>query len=163
MRAFEALYERYEVRVFGFVVRMLKNRHDAEEVFHEAILKSLRADRATFAAGGYRAFLYTIARNLVLNRERSSARAERLLGGLPEAERPATPGAALEAKELALALDRAVARLPPSLQEVYELRSSGLSYEEIAGVLAIPLGTLKSRMNQLVKILREEVKPWTAP
>jgi len=64
--------------------------------------------------------------------------------------------------EMLRALDGAVARLPSSLSEVYHLRSSGLSYEEIAVVLGIPLGTLKSRMNTMVNVLREELKPWTA-
>ena len=60
------------------------------------------------------------------------------------------------------ALDGAVARLPSPLSEIYHLRSSGLSYEEMATVLGIPLGTLKSRMNQMVNVLREELKPWIA-
>ena len=59
-------------------------------------------------------------------------------------------------------LEGAIARLPPALSEVFHLRTSGLSYEEIADVLEIPLGTLKSRMNQMVTQLREELRPWTA-
>jgi len=41
------------------------------------------------------------------------------------------------------------------------LRVSGLRYEEIADVLECPVGTIKSRMNQMVTTLREELKPWT--
>ncbi len=60
------------------------------------------------------------------------------------------------------ALDVAVARLPVPLADVYHLRSSGLSYEEMADVLEIPLGTLKSRMHQMVGALRQELQAWTA-
>jgi RNA polymerase sigma-70 factor (ECF subfamily) len=68
----------------------------------------------------------------------------------------------LEAREVAVALDGAVARLPPALAEVYRLRTSGLSYEEIADVLETPLGTVKSRMHEMVRHLREDMAPWTA-
>ena len=56
-----------------------------------------------------------------------------------------------------LALGEAVSRLPVPLSEVYHLRASGLSYEEMAQVLEVPVGTVKSRMHDMVKRLREEV------
>ena len=60
-----------------------------------------------------------------------------------------------------VALEQAVARLPKTLSEVFHLRVSGLRYEEIADVLECPVGTIKSRMNQMVTQLREELRPWT--
>lgn len=55
------------------------------------------------------------------------------------------------------ALSEAVARLPDPLAEVYHLRAAGLSYEEVASALDVPLGTIKSRMSRLVEVLRTEV------
>jgi DNA-directed RNA polymerase specialized sigma24 family protein len=52
-----------------------------------------------------------------------------------------------------------VAKLPVELGEIYSLRTQGMSYAEMAEVLGIPLGTVKSRMHQLVKQLREEMYP----
>ena len=49
-----------------------------------------------------------------------------------------------------------------SLAEVYRLRASGLSYEEMAEGLAVPLGTVKSRMHQMVAELKKEMQAWTA-
>ena len=63
--------------------------------------------------------------------------------------------------EMRVALAEAVAKLPPALSEVFHLRVSGLRYEEIADVLECPVGTIKSRMNQMVNKLREELRPWT--
>lgn len=160
-RAFDELYARYETRLFGFCLRILKNRADAEEVFHEAFIRALKADDAEFEGGSFKGFLYQIARNLCLNRRRSDVRAQKLVESLPAAEPPVSADDALEALQRFAALDRAVEALPPALHEVYELRASGLSYDEIAGVLSIPLGTLKSRMNQLVKQLREDIESWT--
>jgi RNA polymerase sigma-70 factor (ECF subfamily) len=78
------------------------------------------------------------------------------------AKAPAEPGPypdrAIEERESVAALRRAVARLPEPLAELYELRAGGLSYEELAAVLAVPLGTVKSRMHQMVGLLREELQ-----
>jgi len=162
MRAFDELYARYESRLFGFCLRMLKSRAGAEDVFHEAFLRALKDDRAAFESGGFRAYLFQIARNLCLNEKRGEARAKRAIDAIPERAPEPQPDEIVISSRRFAALDDAVARLPPQLVEVYELRSSGLSYEEIAAVLAIPIGTIKSRMHQLVKTLREEVKGWTA-
>jgi RNA polymerase sigma-70 factor (ECF subfamily) len=166
MRAFDGLYARYERCLFGFVLSQVRHHADAEDVFHETFVSALKAPAVAFdGSGGFRAWIYRIARNLVVNRARSSARGARALVavGVSAAAQPGAAGSddAIADHEMRRALDDAVARLPPALAEVFHLRASGLRYEEIADVLQIPLGTLKSRMNQMVGHLREELKPWT--
>lgn len=161
MAAFDSLYQRYEVQLFGFLVRTLASREDAEDVFHDAFLNALRSREVRFEEGSFRSWLFRIARNLCHNRRRSGERGARAVASLPEPSDIPTAEGALVRRELFEALEGAVARLPPALSELYHLRSSGLSYEEMAEVLSIPLGTLKSRMHQMVTLLREEVKPWT--
>ncbi|HEY8042156.1 MAG TPA: sigma-70 family RNA polymerase sigma factor [Polyangiaceae bacterium] len=163
IRAFDELYARYATRLFGFLRPQLPGRPDAEDVFHEAMMATLESDEVAFDRGSFRTWLYRIARNLVLNRLRSRGRGEHALLKLGAADdEPAPPADDRVAHgQLLRALDGAVARLPSPLSDVYHLRSSGLSYEEMATVLGIPLGTLKSRMNQMVNVLREELKPWT--
>jgi RNA polymerase sigma factor (sigma-70 family) len=163
MRAFDELYARYASRLFGFLRPQLPTRADAEDVFHESLLATLESVEVTFHRGSFRTWLYRIARNRVLNRQRSHGRGQTALARLaPLEETPAGPDERLARGELLRALDGAVARLPSPLSEVYHLRSSGLSYDEMALVLGIPLGTLKSRMNQMVNVLRQELEPWTA-
>jgi len=60
-------------------------------------------------------------------------------------------------QETAATLRKSVACLPEPLAELYALRAGGLSYAEIAEVLGIPVGTVKSRMHQMVGRLREEM------
>jgi RNA polymerase sigma-70 factor (ECF subfamily) len=156
-RAFDELYARYELKLFGFCLRLAPSREDAEEVMHEALLRAIKTDRVKFAEGGFRAYLYQTAKNLCSNRRRSDARAKKAALAMPEPPPAPLADGALEEGERLRALDRAVARLPPVLGELYALRTSGHSLEEIAGVLAIPLGTVKSKMFQLVKLLREDV------
>ena len=162
MRAFDMLYERYASRLYGFLFSMLKSRADAEDVFHEAFMRALDARDIELRPGGFRAWLYRIARNCALNLLRSKERGTRAVFAIPEGEPDLRADERLEGRELDLALAGAVARLPPKLLEMFQLRSSGLSYEEMAEVLEAPLGTVKSRMNQMVNVLREELKPWTA-
>jgi RNA polymerase sigma-70 factor, ECF subfamily len=170
MTAFDRLYERYEVRLFAYLRAVLGNRSDAEEIFHDAFLATLKAAPPDLGEGGFRAWIYRVARNRALNHRRATERREknaiaaalastRTDAGVDEGD----AGRTLEARELDAALEQALRRLPPALGELYHLRASGLSYEQIAGVVDVPLGTVKSRMHQMVHALREELSPWIAP
>ena len=164
MPAFDELYARHSTRLFGFLRAQLPTRADAEDVLHEAILATLESAEVVFDRGSFRTWLYRIALNLVLNRARSQGRGQMAIVRLGASDVPELGVDERVADgQLLRALDGAVARLPEPLSEVYHLRTSGLSYDEMALVLGIPLGTLKSRMNKMVIVLREELKPWTAP
>lgn len=170
--AFDALFERHEARLFAYLRAVLRDRRDAEEVLHDAFLSVLRDDAAVFdRPGAFQAWLYRVARNMALNRKRSSGRHDRALssfGAEPDdgprmRAAPPPPDRALEARQLEEALTAAVDRLPSALAELWSLRTSGLSYEQIASVTDVPLGTVKSRMHQMVSVLRKELSPWIAP
>ncbi len=163
VEAFNVLYARYETRLFTYLLSQLRHRQDAEDVFHDTFLQALGERSATFVGeGSFRAWLYRVARNAILNRHRRGERGERARAQVARPNSPLQADDELAQHELLRELDGAVSRLPQPLSELYHLRSSGLSYEEMADVLEIPLGTLKSRMNQMVTNLREEMKSWTA-
>jgi RNA polymerase sigma-70 factor (ECF subfamily) len=162
LTAFDRLYERYEGPLFGFIRSYVEDSAEAEDVFHEAfmqVLKNLSGDLTKF-----RAWLYTTARNISLNRIRSRKRGaearRRILEVVPAASD--TPERELEDARARKALDRAVGALPTALSEMFHLRASGMSYEEMAQVLDIPLGTVKSRMHEMVQQLRKDMSPWIA-
>jgi RNA polymerase sigma-70 factor (ECF subfamily) len=160
LRAFDALYDRYAGPLLGFVTRMLGDRAEAEDVLQETFLKVLEGPRADFSTGRFRAWAYEVARNQGLNRLRGRARV--VPGEAPvlvQAPRPDAE-AVLAAAEASRALEDAARRLPRALAEVYDLRRSGLSYEEMAGVLGVPLGTVKSRLHETVHKLKEEMRSW---
>jgi RNA polymerase sigma-70 factor (ECF subfamily) len=163
VRAFDPLYARYKRPLYGFLARMVGSRADAEDAFHETFMSALRAPEAAFAAdGGFRPWIFRIARNVALNRVRADKRYAEHVAQAPEVEPAPSAHDALAAAQLRRALDRAVAALPWTLAEVYYLRASGLTQEEVARVLEIPLGTLKSRVRLMVERLREELLPWAA-
>jgi RNA polymerase sigma-70 factor (ECF subfamily) len=163
LRAFDALYLRWERRLYGFVRAYLDDASESEDVFHETFLTVLRAP-VDFSRGSFKAWVYQVARNACLNRLRSRRRGEaayeRQASMLPAAALPTAP-AAMEADEARRALSRAVARLPRSLGEVYRLRAAGLSYDEMADVIGVPMGTVKSRMHEMVQQLKKEMRVWT--
>ncbi len=163
MRAFDRLYERYERPLFGFICVQIRDTHEAEDVLHEAFMAVLR-ERDTRQLRSFRAWIFEVTRHLCLNRVRSRKRAGRALDTVARDEypvgvppRPVDAREALEQRERAVRLEGAVGRLPSTLAEVFRLRATGMSYEDVAGVLGVPEGTVKSRMNEMVKRLREEM------
>lgn len=70
----------------------------------------------------------------------------------------APPDHAIDQRQIQAALAQAIAKLPLEHAELFHLRSQGMSYEEMADVLTIPIGTVKSRMHQMVARLRQEMK-----
>jgi RNA polymerase sigma-70 factor (ECF subfamily) len=164
LAAFETLYLRYERRLFGFIRAFLDDAAEAEDVMHEVFM-ALLGDRAPQPAELHlRAWLYQVARNASLNRLRTRRRGE-AARAREAAERPAPsplPSEALERGEATAALQKAVLRLSPPLRELYHLRASGMSYEGMAQLLEIPIGTVKSRMHEMVATLKREMQPWIA-
>jgi RNA polymerase sigma-70 factor (ECF subfamily) len=161
LSAFDDLYERHARRLLGFIRTHLSDAAEAEDVLHDAFLAVLREGRAGRAARTFKPWLYQVSRNLCLNRLRSRSRGEVAVAAAgpshPEGHDLAHPEQALVAREALAALRAAASRLPREMAELYRLRAAGLSYEELSGVLEVPLGTVKSRLHEMVRRLREEV------
>jgi RNA polymerase sigma-70 factor, ECF subfamily len=164
MDAFEVLYHRYVRAVFGLALRRLRNRPEAEEVTQEAFTavwrsaESYRPERGS--AGGW---LYTIARNSVLDRMRRNGRAD-TTAELPDLASPeGGPDEQAEQSYTAWRVHRALEELNPKEREVIELAYwSGLSQSEVASFLDQPLGTVKTRtrsaLARLAEVLEGEVR-----
>lgn len=156
LRAFDALYARWERPLFGFVRAFVRDRTEAEDVLHEAFMSVLRERRRDIRS--FRAWMYEVTRHLCLNRARSKKRTARALEEVANVENEvANVESEIDARRRAIALERAVGRLSEPLAEVYRLRASGMSYDEVAEILGVPVGTVKSRMHEMVLRLKEEV------
>jgi RNA polymerase sigma-70 factor (ECF subfamily) len=162
--AFEQLYRRYERPLFGFILRQIPDRSEAEDVFHETFMALLKERKKRSDVTSVRAWLFQVARNLCLNKARGRDRTARALRteARTAPEPQLHPEQLLAAKEAPEALRRALARLPTQLAELYGLRAAGMSYEQIAELLELPLGTVKSRMHDMIARLKKEIEPWTA-
>jgi RNA polymerase sigma-70 factor (ECF subfamily) len=164
MRAFDRLYDRFERPLFGFLRARLGDASEAEDVLHEAFMAVLRERDRRSEVRSFRAWLYQVANNLCHNRLRARRRAGRVVQeaayALVADSAPLAPHAeqALEEEQRVAVLLDAVERLPAALADVYRLRATGMSYDEVAAALDVPVGTVKSRMHEMVKRLREEIR-----
>jgi RNA polymerase sigma-70 factor (ECF subfamily) len=161
-QAYNQLIERYWGRIFARVHALLGNRQDAEEVTQDAFTRALESLPHFRWEASFSTWLYQIASNLARNRywywkrrrrERGVPLEEpvdgadglRLSEVLPSGE--ADPGDRLRWSEFHGAIDHQLQRLPPRHREIMELRLlEELSYEDISARLAIPVGTVKSRI-----------------
>lgn len=161
-RAFEEMVIRYQHRVFGVALRMLGRRAEAEEVAQEAFLRAHRS------VGGFRGdaklstWLYAITSRLCLNRLASADR-RRVRHDEEALARAADEGASatdqLERREREAAVHRAIAELSAERRLVLVLCDlEGLSYEEIAHALEMPVGTVRSRLHRARMDLREKLE-----
>jgi len=150
--AFEELVRAYQHRVFGVALRMLGNGAEAEEVAQEVFLRVHRAIAGFRGDAKLSTWLYRITSRLCLNRlasgeRRMTRRGEETLMRLANGH--ADAATRLEQGELEAALHRAIAELPDERRIVVVLRDlEGLSYEEIALVLELEPGTVRSRLHR---------------
>jgi RNA polymerase sigma-70 factor, ECF subfamily len=147
----ERLYREEGPAVWAYLRCRLADEHAAEEVFQETFLAVASKPGGLVAATSPRAWLIAIARNLLREHHRSAVRH----AASPLEEATASPATPVEDDRLD-DMRRAIARLPDGQREALELRlGQDLSYAEIAEVLAIPVGTVRSRLHLAVASLRQ--------
>jgi RNA polymerase sigma-70 factor, ECF subfamily len=153
--AFEELYRRYAPAVLGMARRSLADTGRAEEVAQETFTAVWRsAARFRRNPGNGSAWIYTIARNAILNRARQRAEPVVELGA--EVSTEAGPEESAEASWRTWYVHAALVQLPDNERSVLELAYwSGLSQTEIADELDVPLGTVKTRTRAGLTRLRE--------
>jgi RNA polymerase sigma-70 factor (ECF subfamily) len=155
-RAFRALVDRYQRGVLSLVLRIVGNREDAEDVAQEAFVKAFTRLDTFDPAYKFSNWLFKIAHNAALDalRRRGSLPAPlELVGGGEEQDpiaaladpRAAPPDDAAARAEFHRDLEAALARLRPEYRSVIVLRHlEGRAYEDIAEILGLPLGTVKT-------------------
>lgn len=170
-RAFDDIVHRYYEPIFRRVFGLLKNHEDAEEVTQDTFLRARRGLEAFRGDAAFSTWLYQIATNLAHNRywfwwRRGRHAAVSLDASVsPEAgmtladvlpdEEP-DPGKKALTQELVERVEAAMGRLSPAHREILTLRNvRDLSYEEIAALLNLSLGTVKSRIARAREALKQ--------
>lgn len=148
--AFAAIFDGWSGSVFRLAARILQNDADAEEVVEETFWQAWR-NREQFDAGrgSLTAWLLAIARSRALDRRRAGARRPEMSAEGPELDRipVESPGDPAELQETAARVQTALGELGREQREVIEAAYfGGLTQTEIAERLAIPLGTVKTRI-----------------
>jgi RNA polymerase sigma-70 factor (ECF subfamily) len=148
--ALTTLVDRWRGPLFGFLLRR-SGAADADDLFQETWLRVVRARRRFDPRLRFSTWLFQIANNLCRDRFRRSAVALRGQAALAELPRAAETG-----PDVRLDLERRLAALPDRLREVLVLRYfRDLGEREIAELVGIPPGTVKSRLHAAMRALRD--------
>lgn len=171
VEAFERLTREHQGAVFAFAVAQLGDAAEAADAAQEALIKAFRKLRTYRFEAPFRTWLLQITRNACRDRHRKRqavAEGARRYARLHQPEAPTSPEEALRAREVAERVHRALAEVDPLFREVvilFDLR--GQSYQEVADICGIPVGTVKSRLARGREALRLALKaqgwPGAAP
>ena len=154
--AAEFLVRKYQDRLYHFMVYYTGNREDAEECVQESFLRFFAGISAFRGESAIFTWLVRVAMNTAITRKRKKTPrtgeyVECLYEELPEAQ--------AVRDETAAQVRLAVRELPEEFREVIVLRDmQGVEYQEIAEILDIPVGTVKSRIYRARGILAEKLK-----
>ena len=168
--AFDLLVDRYYDRLYGYLIRFLKDSDMAEDLLQETFLRVWK-NRAEFRnIASFSTWIYTIAGNLARSEWRRRKRWRMIRLGpshddeeheIELADDGIGPDSIVEIRMAIEELTEEVHKLPDRYREVVILRDiQGMTYEEIAGIVQVPVGTVKSRLNRGRLILQEKLGKW---
>lgn len=157
-QAFAALVQKFQYRVFSVAYGVTGNQQDAEDIAQEVFIKAYKGIAKLNHAEGFYKWLLRIAVNTSINYKRSLTNAKHV--PMDDVAEPVcqgeTPEEYIDKKETIKTLGLVLAKLTPEHRAILVLREiEGLAYDEIANLLEIPLGTVKSRVNHAREKLRQ--------
>ncbi len=162
-RAYGELYRRHARRLMGFFYRQLdKDEAQAADFVQDAFLR-LWTSRKKFGGTGFRTWLFTISFNLLRNHYRhdeirklyelSASKQQEVVADAHIIEQ-------IDSRAFDLALQRELEKLPPEGRLLFSLRfEEELTVPQIAEVMAVPEGTIKSRLHALTQTLKQKLNP----
>lgn len=168
--AFDELVRLYEKRVFNCALRIAGNYHDASDVAQEAFIRAFNSINTFRGDAKFATWIYRIVTNVYLDeRKKSKAHRQTSLDDYIELEENSvtrqiqddspSPEEVVETEERARLLQRAISSLPEYQRIIVTLyHMQHRSYEEIAEILRLPIGTVKSRLNRARLALAEKLE-----
>ena len=171
---FTTLVGRYEKRLVNYVYRITHRYEEAHDLAQEIFVKVYLALDRYDPKYQFSTWLFRIAQNSAIDALRKKSIAEVPLSR-PTSEEPEgkerefaddgiSPYRALKNKQLSAAIDHAVSQLPADYRELIQLRHfAELSYEEIASMKKLPLGTVKNKLFRARNLLKESLGSFVEP
>ena len=162
-QAFDVLILRHQNSVFTLATRLLEDRNEAEDIMQDTFLRAYEGIEEFRGAAKFSTWLYRICHNLCLNylkRKKNDPTNDAGEETLPEelpGPRSRLPDQVLISKERQNLVTQALSPLAPEFREVLMLHHTRqFSYQEIAELLELPVGTVRSRLHRG----REEIKEY---
>ncbi len=161
VEAFSVLYDRFSGPLFSVVYAIVRDFHEAEEVLQDAFLRAWkRAGQFNPEKGRPFNWLVTLARSRAIDRLRRAQRLEALREAVENdalAPMPASPASGGD-RESAQLIQQSLGNLPAEQRQAIQMAFlTGMTQQEIADALAVPLGTVKARIRRGMVRLRSEL------
>jgi RNA polymerase sigma-70 factor (ECF subfamily) len=166
--SFGVLVGRYQDRLYNSVLRIVDNPDDALDVVQDAFINAYQSLASFKGDAEFYTWLYRIAFNTAVSLQRRRRALVSLETGRdgeaaidpPDPSEETRPGTALERSEDEAMLQAALNRLSPEHRSVLVLKEiEGMKYEEIAEVMGVPIGTVRSRIHRARLELRDLLEP----
>ncbi len=161
-KAFVEFVERYKDRLFNFIARIIIERETAEDILQETFLRVYNQRKSYSPDFALSTWVFTIALNLVRSElRRRKLRRYMSLDFLKEETNLEIPDRTNgEPMKLKPILEKAIKSLPEEYRMAFVLCDvERLPYNEIAEIMRVPVGTVKSRINRARAMLRERILP----
>jgi len=152
MEDWREIYEKESGFVFKFIYGAVQNKNDAEDILQETFYRAMKRGKKNIK--NMRGYLLRIARNIIYDSWKSRRRMSEYIK-----EEKRVDNYHPEDIETKIEIQKSIKKLHPDFRTVFVLREiNGMSYEEIAVALKLPVGTVKSRLNRARLALRETLR-----
>jgi RNA polymerase sigma-70 factor, ECF subfamily len=164
--ALAVLMERYQHRLYRYLLRIVTQQSAAEDLFQQTWLRVMERIQKYDPQRGFEGWLFSVAHNLAidyLRRRQPQSLDEPAFSGERHSELAKSRDAGaldwLLSREKTDLILRAITDLPPAFREVITLRfEEEMKLEEIADTLSVPMGTVKTRLHRALKVLKQSLK-----
>jgi RNA polymerase sigma-70 factor (ECF subfamily) len=160
-QAFTEIYQRYSKKIYIYCKKVISDQNFADDIFQECFVKFYNSARTNNQISSLQSYLFRIARNLCLNFKRDNNQIYVAIEEFHVDYNLANPLNQIQNNELAELINQAMDLLIEEHREVFIMQAyQGLSYNEIAELLDVPITTVRNRIVRAKRKLKEVLAPY---
>lgn len=159
-QAFRELYERYSGRIYGNILKLVKNKDAAQELLQEVFTKIWENRETITIKTSFSAYLFTVSKHMVYNFMRHLSVVRKAEADLSAAHEELYRHIEenLRYREIQEIIDRAIDALPPQRQRIYRMcKLDGKSYEEVSNALGISSSTVNDHIVKATRFVKQQL------
>lgn len=161
MLAFDAIYKQYFARLYGFILKIIKQESDAEEIVQQVFVKIWESHITINTNSSFDSYLFTIAYNNTVSLLRKRVNEKKYLEHLQSIQQIESSSNIIEEihfKEIKNNFQKLISQLTPRQREIYYLsREEELTYSEIANKLNISVNTVENHMAKALSFIKKNI------